>query len=185
MSFNNLKKFCLRWPVVWLALIISNIVFAIIIFWSLPKLSELANGQKMFDVLPSGYSFSQAHSIIKSLDVKGVSFYLNTQLWIDSFYPAFFAISFILLITKFLQAYKLPKILVIILLFVPVLTAVFDYTENYYISLMLRSDIPFTAQLVSSASFFTIIKSAASAVTQTIALVLFVLFVFGKVKKST
>lgn len=175
--------FQLSWPMVWAALIASNAVFATIILWSLPQLSQIANGLTMFDTRPSGYSLSEAQFIIDGLGKVGIEFYLGTQLWLDTFYPALFAISFGLLIAKFLQAYKLPNWVKLGLLIAPVLTAVFDYSENYYITLMLQSDLPLTAQLVSTASFTTLLKAGASTITQVTSLILFILFLIQKFRK--
>ncbi|MBL1419348.1 MAG: hypothetical protein COC24_002445 [Alphaproteobacteria bacterium] len=173
----------ISWPVVWAVFIVSNVVFATIILWSLPQLSQIANGLSMFDTRPSGYSLIQAQSIIDGLGKIGVEFYLGTQLWLDFFYPAMFAIAFALFIAKLLQAYQLPNWFKFCLLIAPFLTAVFDYSENHYIALMLQSDLPLTAQLVAMASFATMLKSIASTITQVTWLVLLIIFLIQKFRK--
>uniref|UniRef100_A0A2A4Z538 Uncharacterized protein n=1 Tax=OCS116 cluster bacterium TaxID=2030921 RepID=A0A2A4Z538_9PROT len=183
MPASMSQKYRISWPMVWVGLIASNAVFATIMLWSLPHLSQLANGLIMFDARPAGYSLIQAQSIIDALGKAGIEFYHGTQLWLDLFYPALFAIGFALLIAKFLQAYKLPKWLKIALLIAPFLTALFDYSENHYIALMLQSDLPLTSQLVATASLTTLLKSAASSITQVTALILLVLFLIQKFRK--
>lgn len=177
------QKHRISWLMVWVGLIASNVVFATMMLWSLPHLSQIANGLTMFDTRPSGYNLIQAQSIIDALGKAGIEFYLGTQLWLDFFYPALFAIGFGLLIAKFLQAYKLSKWLKLALLIAPFLTAVFDYSENHYIALMLQSDLPLTTQLVATASLTTLLKAAASTVTQVTSLVLFVMFLIQKFRK--
>lgn len=98
--------------------------------WSLPHLSQIADGLIMFDSRPGGYSLIQTQSVIDGFGEAGKEFYLGTQLWLDFFYPALFDISFVLLISKFLQAYKTPKWAILALLAAPLLTAVFDYSET-------------------------------------------------------
>lgn len=173
----------ISWPVVWAALIASNAVFATIMLWSLPELSQIADGLTMFDARPTGYSLVQAQSIIDGLGKAGIEFYLDTQLRLDFFYPALFAISFALLIAKFLQAYQLPNWFKLSLLIAPFLTALFDYSENHYIALMLQSDLPLNAQLVASACFTTVLKAIASTVTQVTCLVLLIIFLVQKFRK--
>ncbi|MGL1919990.1 MAG: hypothetical protein OCD03_03085 [Hyphomicrobiales bacterium] len=185
MLFIKIKGNRITWPIVWVGLIVSNVLFAAIMIWSLPHLSQIADGLIMFDARPGGYSLIQAQSVIDGLGEAGKEFYLGMQLWLDLFYPALFAISFVLLISKFLQAYKLPKWAIRALLAAPLLTAVFDYSENHYITLMLQSDLPLTAHLVSNSSLATVLKSVASTITQVTALILFVLFLIRKFKKDS
>lgn len=107
MLFIIFKGNRITWPIVWVGLIVSNVLFASIMSWSLPHLSQIADGLIMFDARPGGYSLIQAQSVIDGLGEAGKEFYLGMQLWLDLFYPALFAISFVLLISKFLQHTKL------------------------------------------------------------------------------
>lgn len=175
-----MKNIKITWPLVGLTLIISNGLFAIIMAWSLPHLSALAAGLAMFDARPTGYDFVTAQFIINTLGQDGRQFYLSTQLKLDMAYPALFAISFALLIVKFSHVLNLQAKWRYNLLIAPLLTGLFDYVENYFISQMLIQADQLTAITVQNASFLTICKSTASSLTQVISLVLLILVIIQK-----
>lgn len=180
-----MKAYQLKWHWVAISLIISNLIFATIMVWSLPHLASLANGMPMFDTRPTGYNLAEANNIIDALGKDGQHFYLNKQLWLDTVYPASFALSFGMLITKFSQNLDYQFSLVIILLLAPLLTAIFDYAENYYISDMLHNPNHITAEMVEAANFATISKSVASSITQITAFILLVITLFNRLRKRT
>lgn len=175
----------LNWQIVLIAMIISNGVFAVIMIWSLPHLSALADGQAMFDARPMGYDFGQAKSIINSLGANGRQFYLNTQLKLDLFYPALFAISFSLLIFKFSQMLSQSAKWALVLSIAPMLTGVFDYVENHFIGQMLDQAENLTEITVQYANWFTVAKAILSTITQTSALILFIFVIIQKLRKPS
>lgn len=175
----------LDWKIVLLAVIISNGVFAVIMIWSLPHLSAIANGQAMFDARPTGYGFEQAGTIINALGIEGQQFYLNTQLKLDIIYPALFAISFSLLIFKFLHGLNQNIKWAFILSIAPLLTGIFDYVENYFIGQMLVQAQNLTEITVQYASWFTVAKSISSTVTQVSALILLIFVIIHKFRKPS
>lgn len=180
-----MKSYRISWLWVAVSLIISNLIFAAIMLWSLPHLASFANGLMMFDTRPTGYNLQQAKNIIAALGQDGQYFYLNTQLWLDAIYPASFAIAFGLLIAKFSQILHYQTRLITVLLVAPLLTVIFDYTENYYIADMLQNPNHITAKMVEAANFATISKSVASSITQIIAFILLLTTLFKKFRKKT
>ncbi|MCJ8323759.1 MAG: hypothetical protein HRU29_07370 [Rhizobiales bacterium] len=180
-----MKSYQISWLWVAISLIVSNLIFAAIMLWSLPHLASLANGLVMFDTRPTGYNLQQAKNIIAALGQDGQYFYLHTQLWLDAIYPASFAIAFGLLIAKFSQILHYRTGLIITLLLAPLLTAIFDYTENYYIADMLQNAEYITAKMVEAANFATISKSVVSSITQLTAFILLVTTLFKRFRKQT
>jgi hypothetical protein len=129
-------------------------LYGIMLLWSLPHLSALAGGMKMFDLRPSGYDFETANQIIAALGEQGRSFYLTVQHGLDTAFPALEAAAFALYFFR-LFSIRIASVLAA-LAFVG---AVFDELENAAVAVMLRAEV-MTPQMVADASQWTVLKSA-------------------------
>ncbi|NRB41484.1 MAG: hypothetical protein HRU20_23935 [Pseudomonadales bacterium] len=147
-----------------LLFIITNLIYASMLMYSLPLVSSYAPELVLFDMSPMGYSYIQAIELLTSLGVDGRNAYLSVQLPLDFIYPGMFSVSYALLITWMLKQYLPKDSKLFFIAFVPFLAGGFDYLENISIIAMLVSFPDISENLVSSASVFTIVKSGATTI---------------------
>jgi hypothetical protein len=77
--------------VFWALFAATTIVYAVMVFWSLPKINAAADGQMPFDLRPFGYSVDEARRFLGVLSDEGRAFYRGTQHRLDTLYPALLA----------------------------------------------------------------------------------------------
>ncbi len=80
-----------------LLFIVTMAVYLLMLLVTIPSVQSYAPNTALFDLSPSGYSHSQALSLLESLGHDGRSAYLFPQLAIDFIYPGLFAICFSLM----------------------------------------------------------------------------------------
>ena len=83
--------------------VLSSVVYFAMIFFTIPKLTDFANGLQIFDMKPNGYSFTYAKELLGNLGKSGRNFYLFRQLPLDFVYPFLFMMSNILILSFFLK----------------------------------------------------------------------------------
>ena len=139
--------------------ILTNIVYGVILGYSIPLVLSSAPEATLFDMSPTGYSYSQAIELLKSLGLEGRNTYLTVQIPLDFVYPALFGVSYALLITWILKQSVARESRLFLLAFLPLLAGIFDYLENMSIIAMLNGFPDVSESLVLIASSFTIAKS--------------------------
>lgn len=165
----------------WLVVVITLGVYATMLFWSIPTLSQDAGGLAIFDMRPGGYSFEEARAILTVLSPEGVSFYKSVQHRLDALYPALLAI------TLGWSILRLSPVSWGIWRWVLAATAVpgmlFDYWENADVSFMLDlGPDGITPAIVEAASLHSRIKAGASTVAMTILVVLCVAWLIRRLR---
>jgi len=153
--------FRLRLGTVVIATLALNLAIgAVMIFGTLPRLHQLANGQMPFDLRPQGYGPDDAYQLLQALDGHGRDFYAQVQLPIDTAYPASYALSRGLLLWWLTvpgrltdRPVSLPARLIPVAL--PIITAVLDYQENAGIAAMLAAGQTASPGLIASTSVMT------------------------------
>jgi hypothetical protein len=163
----------------WLIFALTMGIYATMLFWSLPIITNYSGGLLPFDLRPTGYNLEEAKALLVALSTDGVDFYKNIQLKLDTIYPALMAISLILAY-KILAPKKLGRWRALLYPFA-VFAAIFDYLENYSINKMLQlgSD-KITPDLVLSASGFSTTKALFVTISLSILLVLIILWAYSK-----
>lgn len=161
-------------------LIPAMVVYAIMLLYSIPQVGQYAPKMKLFDLLPTGYSFEYANELLHILGVKGRDLYLYQQLPMDFIYPGLFAVSCCLLLSWLFEKSLNSDSKMFYLCFVPVAAGFFDYLENFGIVRMLMSYPDVAKSLVSITSFLTILKSACTTVFFAILLLGVILFMKHK-----
>jgi len=164
---------------VFLLFIITNLIYASMLMYSLPLVSNYAPELVLFDMSPMGYSYIQAIELLTSLGIDGRNAYLSVQLPLDFIYPGMFAVSYALLITWILKQYLPKDSKLFFIAFIPLLAGGFDYLENFGIITMLNSFPNISENLVSYTSAFTIVKSGAT----TVFFILLILALFPILKR--
>lgn len=146
------------WRLYWLLVAAALFVFALMQFWTLPKLQ--AGAMPPFDLRYLGYSLEEARAYLAALGDEGRTFYHNVQLVLDRIYPALYgpalAIGLIALDPKgrgggwgwLLAVFAIAGM-------------GFDWLENSAISKMLIAGPDgLTGKMVADASSWTLLKSA-------------------------
>ena len=167
-------------PAGWLvgtAVFISVSLFLFMISETLAHLRALAGGLDPFDIRPIGYDVSEARAFLEALGATGRDYYVHVQLRIDALYPATYAFSRVLLILWFaLPGRALARGIAppykLVLLVPPAAACVLDWSENAGIATMLSTWPALPSDLVARTSALTVAKSAASAVTESVVIVL-------------
>jgi len=142
----------------WICFAATVAVYAVMVFWSLPKIVEAAGGHAPFDLRPAGYSLDEAKSFLAALSADGRAFYHGTQRVLDSVYPLLLAstlgLGLWLVVPSSSHLVREPLVLI------PVLAMIADLTENQLVARMLDASVQtLDATTVKMASVTTIVKS--------------------------
>jgi len=180
-TLNVLKKLAFG-KTVFILFTMTMAIYLLMLLYSIPMVESFAPNTALFDLSPSGYSYSQAISLLEELGDEGRAIYLSRQLPLDFVYPGLFAISYtLLLIWLFSKSIK-DTSRIFYLAFIPVLGGMFDYLENIYIIRMINSFPDLSPRLVQVASTFTLLKSVFTTIFFLLLFAGFAAFVFTKIK---
>ncbi len=150
-------------------------VYLTMLFYSIPAVNSFAPDLKLFDLSPTGYTHGYANSLLDALGSEGRATYLTLQLPLDFLYPGLFAITCSLLLTWLFSKGAEVGSRIFYFSLVPILAGLFDYIENVFIVIMLKSYPDISLSLVELASLFTVLKSG-------FATAFFILFFWGVVR---
>jgi len=139
----------------WASFLVAQVLYLVIMLWSLPRVTEAAGDLPPFDMLPRGYGLDEARAFLMALSSEGRAHYLKVQLPLDMAYPAALAVMFALGF-RLLYRGRVRTILLVLALGV----MAFDYLENVWIARMLLGGVDgLDAGTVSVASLWTVLKS--------------------------
>lgn len=161
------------WTKAFAWLISSQAIYFYMLYVTIPMVEKQANGMKIFDLLPLGYTPEYAVNLLQQLGEQGRETYLTDQIPLDLFYPGLMGVAgafFIALLTKRVNSR------IHVLLYLPLLAAFFDYLENGMISLLLLSFPHISDGIIGIASSFTILKSLLTTLYIGVLVVLFLFF---------
>lgn len=161
--------------------VLSSVVYFTMIFFTIPKLTDFANGLQIFDMKPNGYSFAYAKELLGNLGKSGRSFYLFRQLPLDLLYPFLFMMSNILILSFFLKKIGKLESWFLLVLF-PIIAGIFDYLENFGLIYLLTSYPKISEIGVRIISTFTVIKSLFTSLYFVILLFVLAILIFKKIK---
>jgi membrane protease YdiL (CAAX protease family) len=146
-------------------------IYATMLGWSLPSIAVAADGLAPFDMRPGGYSFAEAYAFLAVLSSEGTEFYLNVQRKLDTAYPGLLALTLFFAIAALLPRRIGAWRWIVATIALPV--GAFDYIENHAVAQMIEAGATgLTADLVATASQWTMLKSGASTVAMSVVLVL-------------
>ncbi|MBZ0161390.1 MAG: hypothetical protein K8H74_01620 [Notoacmeibacter sp.] len=153
----------LKWKLYWLLVAVMLANYVAMVVWSLPALQDMAGGLPAFDLRPGGYTFDEALAFVSAIGAHGRAFYLGTQQWLDTLYPAL--LGGVLVIA--LLALAPARVRLLLAAFATAGT-VFDYLENHAVAAMLKAGPDgLTEGMADAASRWTVLKSATSALAMT------------------
>ena len=151
------------WKIYWVVVAATVTNYLIMVLWSLPLVSEMAGGSVPFDMRPGGYSLDDARVFLTAITDEGRDFYLNTQQYLDRFYPTLMAITIAIPL-----AHLVPRYWGWALAALATAAGALDHLENSAVAVMLRMEPDaLTDAMVSTASNWSVAKS----ILTTIALV--------------
>ncbi|MCP4237894.1 MAG: hypothetical protein GY770_30740 [Aestuariibacter sp.] len=134
-----------------------------------------------FDLRPRGYSFEEAVEFLARLSTDGNLFYLEVQQYLDFAYPTLLAAT--LGFAIYLLAPRRWGSLRLVLSFVAIPGAIFDYLENQAVAQMLRLNIEdVTSQLVETASRWTVLKSMSTTLAAVVLLIILLWWAWQRFK---
>lgn len=134
-------------------------VYFVMMLYTIPQVEVHAQGMKIFDLSPLGYSFEYANKLLLTLGEEGRQSYMYRQLPLDFLYPGLFAISCTLLLTWLFLKSREASSKVFYLCLVPAFAGLFDYLENLCVLSILWAYPSLSKTSVVLASTMTIAKS--------------------------
>lgn len=156
---KNLIKKSLNGKVILFLFVLTNIVYAIMLLITIPKVMKYSNGMQLLDMLPTGYNHDYVRTLLDTLGSQGREVYLHTQIPVDLIYPGLFGISYCLVMAYFLN--KLGKLDSYLFYFclIPIFSGIFDYFENIGIIAMLNNYPDNSNLLTQVTNVFSVLKS--------------------------
>ena len=140
--------------------ILTNIIYAIMLIVTIPKVMSFAGEMKLLDMMPTGYSPEYVSSLLRALGEQGRHAYLCNQIPVDMIYPFLFGLSYCLVLAYFLNKLGKLESSLFYLCLLPLLAGLFDYFENIGIIALLNS-FPHTSVFLSHlTNVFSVLKSA-------------------------
>ncbi|MDF2947151.1 MAG: hypothetical protein K0S51_1830 [Bacillales bacterium] len=178
---KRVKIFELTWKNAIIWFISSQFVYFTMLLITIPVVESYSKEMKIFDLMPTGYSYDYAVQLLKGLGADGRNAYLYYQIPLDIIYPFLMGITgvfFIKLIIKQLNFRRLS-----FLIYLPIIAACFDYLENFMVIGMINLFRNLSPTLVGIASIFTTIKSLFTVIYLTALSVLAIISLYNLLKK--
>lgn len=167
----------------WVSLAISGIVYAVMLTWTLPSISAAAGGRVPFDLRPLGYSPDEATAFLQAITDDGRELYLNVQHRLDIVYPLSLAlviasgIAILAPVQRSVWKWALASVALPGMLF--------DFWENRLVRKMLLANPEnIDPQLISAASFATLMKSVFSTIALSTLFLLLLSWAYGRWKMT-
>jgi hypothetical protein len=166
--------------------ILAHVVLLLMMFFSFPRINARM-GTPAFDLKTFGYSLEEARMMVEKLDQATINLYLFPQLFLfDILYPLLLATFLSLLIIRLAALTKLcSKHFLRHLYALPFVAMTIDYLENILIARMITTGSNISSGLVKEASLATQLKGAFTMISWVVILILFVVWLRGKLGRST
>jgi len=164
--------------------IITQIIYAVMVFGTIPHVMSYADEMKLLDMMPTGYDFNYVTILLASLGPSGRSAYLHQQIPLDMIYPLLFAVTYFLLLALVLKQVVKSQSVLFYFCFISVLAGIFDYLENIGIIMLLTSYPDISKILAQTTNFFTLGKSYSTIVYFTILIITIIIFLVNKLRRK-
>ena len=143
---------------------LTNIIYAVMLLVTIPKVMRYSGGMQLPDMMPTGYSAEYVNELMNTLGEKGRDAYLYNQIPLDMVYPLLFGITYSLLLAYIMNKLGKSDSVLFFLCYMPLLACLFDYIENAGIISILVS-YPDNSDLLSQiTNIFSILKSSVTTV---------------------
>lgn len=158
---NSIRKYS-SGKTVFIWFVVCNLVYVLMLAFTIPKTAAYAGGMKLLDMMPGGYDFDYVQQLFTALGEQGRHTYLHVQLPLDMVYPLLFAISYCLLLAYLLKKLHKQNSWFILGCYLPLVAGLADYLENFGIITLLKQFPNITSQYVQITSLFSVLKSSAT-----------------------
>lgn len=155
--------------------ILSQIIFALMTFYTFPIIQLNSPGISAPDLSPMGYSYEHIMNFLENLSPESRDMYLYVQEPLDVLYPFLQGTFFVLFFIRFYN----KKSNLVFLGFIPM---VFDYLENIFVTVSVFTLNP-SELWVQISSLFTIIKSISNTICYFVVLALIIKKVYNIFQK--
>ena len=139
--------------------LLTNAVYATMLFITIPKVMSFSNGMRLLDMQPLGYEHEYVHSLFRTLGSEGRHTYLYNQIPLDMVYPFLFGISYCLVLAYYLNKFNRLKPPLVYVCLLPLTVGVADYFENFGIVYLLNTYPEASDGMVTFTLVFTLVKS--------------------------
>lgn len=157
---------------------VAAVLFAIMLFVTLPMLRGYAGGLEPFDVRVGGYTFDQARDLLLALGENGRSFYRYVQVPLDCLFAAGYGVGIAAAVVWLMRAGgdgrprrrgggRVMAAIRSVFYGAPLLAAVFDFWENWLVFGMLGQGDGVAFRVVAEASRTTTYKAVFAAIACT------------------
>ncbi|MCK9209893.1 MAG: hypothetical protein M0P61_03545 [Ignavibacteriaceae bacterium] len=143
-----------------LLFVLTNIIYAIMLTITIPKVMSFSGGMKLLDMMPTGYNAEYVNALLSALGEKGRDAYLFNQLPVDMIYPFLFGVSYCLALAYILNKLGKFESRLFYFCFLPLFSGLFDYLENIGIITMLKSYPNNPVILSQITNVFSVLKSS-------------------------
>ncbi len=164
--------------------LLTNLVYAVMLIITIPKVMEFSGGMKLLDMMPLGYDAEYVTELFNVLGEKGRTFYLYRQIPVDMVYPVLFGLSYSLILAYFLNKLNKLNSLLYYLCLLPVIAGISDYMENIGILTMLYSYPNLSQYLIESTNIFSIVKSMSTTIYFVVLIVVFIVLGIKTINKK-
>ena len=147
-----------------LLFVITQLVYLMMLFYTIPNVTAYAYGMKILDLMPTGYSAGYVKELFDKLGPAGRDYYLFRQLPLDMIYPFLFMAGYSLLLTYLFKKSFKPENKIHSLAIIPLFGGFFDYLENVGIIYMLNSFPNISTLAVNVTNLFSILKSVSTTI---------------------
>ncbi len=181
--FRNIKHMVGKYSTgrnVIILFVFTQIIYFLMLFYTIPKVMSYANGMKILDLMPTGFSADYAKTLFDELGVVGRDYYLFRQIPLDMIYPFLFAVTYSLLLTYLFKKSFDTESKLQFLSIIPLFGGFFDYMENIGIIIMLSNYPIFSSMLANVTNLFSIFKS----ISTTLFFILLVIGIIGFIVKK-
>jgi len=160
--------------------VFTQIIYFLMLLYTIPTVMSYANGMKILDLMPTGFSADYAKILFDELGIVGRDYYLFRQIPLDMIYPLLFAVTYSLLLTYLFKRSFETESKLQFLSIIPLFGGFFDYMENIGIIIMLSIYPIFSSMLANVTNLFSILKS----ISTTLFFILLVIGIIGYIVKK-
>lgn len=158
LKTSSVKTLCISF-------VASHFVLLIMMIYTFPVINNQI-GAQAFDLLPFGYSVSEAKSIVSNLNNPSADLYLFPQLTLlDLLYPFLLALFLSSLLFRLIKITESKRKFASMFLIIPFLAMISDYSENICIILMISKSIEISETIVILSSTFTVLKGVLTSIS--------------------
>lgn len=140
--------------------ILTNVIYAIMLTITIPKVMSFSGGMKLLDMMPTGYNSEYVNSLLSALGATGRDAYLFNQIPVDMIYPFLFGTTYCLLLAYIFHKLQKLDSFLFYLCFIPLFSGLFDYCENIGIITMLNNYPDNSSLLTQTTNVFSVLKSS-------------------------